>query len=88
VDTRDRRLTAGLETVYAALPCYTTLEQHDRDEHRAPDDHGVAEVIDVEGQEISKPHPVAALPCPTAEDEAALWEKWLPGSSRQRQEKK
>ena len=79
-----RRLAAGLASVYSSLPCYTRLTHHDYGDHGggASDD-----VIDVEVQEVRTPENTKALPSPTAEDEAALWERWLSGSHR-RQEKK
>jgi len=58
-----RRLAAGLQTVYGALPCYTRLEQHTNDD-----------VIDVEVREVLKPQLAAALPSPTADDEPIFWQ--------------
>jgi hypothetical protein len=82
-----RRLAAGLESVYAALPCYTTLDQQGHDESVALNNHGADQVIDVEEvQEVRTPQNANALPSPApidADVEAALWERWLSGSRRQ-----
>jgi hypothetical protein len=68
-----RRLAAGLESVYSALPCYTTLEHHDHNDHGADDviehgDHDNDDVIDVEVQEMRAPQNAKALPSPTNPD--------------------
>jgi hypothetical protein len=90
-----RRLAAGLQSVYSALPCYTTLEQHDHGNSgnvmitrgAAARDNGgdnADGVIDVEVQEVCKSESAKALPSPTADAdvEAALWQRWLSGSRR------
>jgi hypothetical protein len=85
-----RRLAAGLESVYSAMPCYTTLEQRGHGDSAVHDDHGADEVIDVvEVQEVCTSESVKALPSPIddAEVEAALWERWVPGSRHRSQEK-
>jgi hypothetical protein len=84
-----RRLAAGLQSVYDALPCYTTLEHHDHDDYGTDDevehgDHHDDDVIDVEVQEVNTSESAKALPSPATTDaEAALWERWLSGSWRQ-----
>jgi hypothetical protein len=98
-----RRLAAGLESVYAALPCYTNLAQHDQgnggDDSNTSIDHGHDggddvgnnddDVIDVEVQEVCKSESAKALPSPTADAdvEAALWQRWLSGSHRRQENK-
>jgi len=88
-----RRLAAGLASVYSALPCYTTLEQRGHGGADEVTEHGDHhdDVIDVEEvQEVRTPQTVAVLPSPAptdAETEAALWERWH-SMSRRRQEKK
>jgi hypothetical protein len=71
------------------------LEHHDHDDHGTDDavehgDHHDDDVIDVEVQEVNTSESAKALPSPAttdAEAEAALWERWLSGPSRRRQEK-
>jgi hypothetical protein len=79
-----RLLAAGLQYVYSALPCYTTLAQHDNENEVAPPGtgdaarHGDDDVIDAEVREVRKPKRARALPSPApadAETEAALWER-------------
>ncbi|HZM20679.1 MAG TPA: hypothetical protein VFC02_02985 [Anaerolineales bacterium] len=72
----DRRLTTSLATVYAALPCYTTVEQHSGEARAPHPDHRAGEVIDVAVQEVIAPE-VAALPSSTddAQAEKTLWER-------------
>jgi hypothetical protein len=66
-----RRLAAGLQSVYNALPCYTSLEHRDD-----------GDVIDVEVHEVCKPQRANALPAPAEEDETALWQRWQSMSHR------
>ena len=84
-----RRLAAGLEFVYADLPCFTTLEQQDCEASTSEDDCAADDVIDAEAYEVRAEPTVRALPSPAptdAETEAALWERWH-SMSRGRQEK-
>jgi hypothetical protein len=84
------RMRDRLETVYAALPCYTRVLEHAEpndgdDTHRADAvlNHDDDDVIDVEVNEVHAPEPTTALPSPApvdapadAEVEAGLWQRW------------
>jgi hypothetical protein len=74
----ERRLTTGLDVVYTALPCYTSVDQDGRAANSKPVDHGADDVVDVEEVHEVPPAPASrALPSPTdeAEAEKSLWER-------------
>jgi hypothetical protein len=72
-----RRLSAGLQSVYTAVPYYTTFEQHSRKELVTSDALDAGDVIDVQAQEVSTPEATALpSPAPDTADEANLWERW------------
>jgi hypothetical protein len=85
-----RRLAAGLQSVYSALPCYTTLEQHDQghDVDHGTDDGDVNDVIDVEVHEVNNTQRSRALPSPAVvdDDEPVFWQPPA-GQRKGRQEK-
>ena len=76
----DRRLSAGLDTVYNALPCYSTSAEQQRGEMKTKPDQSSDDVIDVEEvEEVHTPQSVVALPSPAPPDnltEAELWDRW------------
>jgi hypothetical protein len=80
----DRRLSAGLDTVYNALPCYTSIAEQGRAEIETHADCSVDDVVDVEEiEDVHTPEPATALPshapdnaAADAERETKLWERW------------
>jgi hypothetical protein len=81
----DRCLSAGLDTVYNALPCYTSSAAQGR---AGITNHAADDIVDVEEvREVRTSETTNVLPSPTenAEIEESLWRRILAGA-RQRQE--